>query len=249
MAALGRLVRDMYAFPAACLAGTEYKEMEEKARDFLHSTARVAIACCLVWGLYKGQRWDVLRKLTVPVALCAVKMGRVSFSIEPISMLINIYLIKTARSKWIVGTYCAALGVWQCIAQTFQQWKSEAPVIFFKASIRQAGILIDPLSNLMRIALWKIPESRLGIGCFTVTYGIRQLNFYTIERWNLRDAPTDHALKGILHILFGLGWIGAYEYYNQSLEKDGAKKETYLYRAANYFAPHLARATAGTKAT
>lgn len=234
------LVKDIYAFPAAYYAGADYKEMEGKARDFLHAAFRVAIACGIVWGLYRAQRWDVLRKLTVPVVLCSVKIGRIAFSIEPISMLINAYLITTAKSKWIVGTYCAALGVWQGIVQTFLQWKAEAPPIFFSATLKKAGILIDPMSNLMRIALWKIPESRLGIGFFTAGFGISQLKFYTIERWNYRDAPTDFALKGVLHVLFGLGWLGAYEYYNQGPEKE----KTYLYRAANWLAPHLAAATA-----
>jgi hypothetical protein len=232
--------KDMVAFPVTWFAGAEYSEMEEKARQFVHSTAKVMFACSIVWGLYKGQRCEALRKLTIPVSLFTMRLGRFSFSLEPVSLLINLYLIKTAKSKLIVSTYCVAIGIWQCIAQIFNQWKTKASSVFFSASLHKAGLKIDPLSNLMRIALWKIPESRLGIGCFTAIFGIYQLHVYTSERWNLRDAPTDLALRGILHIVFGLCWLGAYENYNRRLERTKTEKDTYLYKTADWLAPHLA---------
>ncbi|HEY5236222.1 MAG TPA: hypothetical protein VIJ14_08600, partial [Rhabdochlamydiaceae bacterium] len=61
---------------------------------------------------------------------------------------------------------------------------------------------------------------------------------YTTDRWNLVDAPTTLALKGIVHIAFGLCWLGAYEKYNRGLEA-GAKNKTYLYQAADWAAPQL----------
>lgn len=238
--------RDMAAFPAAWFAGSDYDEVKEKARDFVYSSARVAIACGIIWGLFKGQQCDTLREFKVPVPLFTAKMGRIIFSLEPISLLVNLYLVKTARSRWITGVYCAVGAIWQCVAQTLRQWTKESPPVFFSATLQKAALKIDPLSHFMRIALWKLPETRLGIGLFTTIFGIYQLNVYTTERWNLRDAPTDLALKGVLHIIFGLCWFGAYENYNSRLEK-GAKTETYLYRAADWAAPHLAWLATGQR--
>ncbi len=230
--------RDMVAFPAAWFAGSEYQEVKIKARDFLYSTGRVVFACAIVWGIYKGQHCEALRNLTVPVILLTGRAGRIVVSLEPISLLVNLYLVSTARSRWITGGYCALAGIWQCFAQTLRQWTKEPPSVFFSATLQRAGLSIDPLSNLMRIALWKFPETRLGISLFVTIFGIYQLHAYTIDRWNLLDAPTSLALKGIVHIGFGLCWLGAYENYNRRLEK-GAKTETYLYKAAEWAAPHL----------
>jgi hypothetical protein len=238
--------RDMVAFPTAWFTGTDYNEAKDKARAFIYSTTRVVIACGIVWGLYKGQRCEALRKFSVPVALFTARVGRITFSLEPISLLINLYLIKTARSRWITGGYCAAVGIWQCVVQTMRQWTKEDPSLF-SARIQKAVLNIDPLSHLMRIALWKTPETRLGISIFTTIYGILQLNAYTIERWNLRDAPTELALKGVVHLAFGLCWFAAYENYNSRLENTHAKEATYLYRAANWAAPYLAWLATGQR--
>ncbi len=231
--------KDMVAFPAAWIAGSEYKEIKVKARDFLYSTARVAFACSIVWGLYKGQRCEALRKLTVPVVLLTGHAGRIIVSLEPVSLLVNLYLVKTASSKWITGGYCAAVGIWQCAMQTLRQWTQEPSAVFFSASVQRANLNIDPLSHLMRIALWKLPETRLGISLFTTIFGVYQLSAYTADRWNLLDAPTSLALKGIFHVACGLCWMGAYENDNRMLER-GAKKDTHLYKAADWIAPHLA---------
>jgi hypothetical protein len=236
--------KDLVAFPAAWFAGSEYKEVKVKARDFLYTTARVAFACSIIWGIYKGQHCEALRKLTVPVILLTGRAGRVIVSLEPVSLLVNLYLVRTAHSKWIKGGCCALVGILQCIAQTLRQWTNEPPSVFFSATLQRARLNIDPLTHLMGIATWKFPETRLGIGLFLTIFGIYQLHAYTIDRWNLIDAPTSLALKGIVHIGFGLCWLGAYEHYNRSLEK-GAKKETYLYKAADWAAPHLAWITTG----
>ncbi|HEX2580328.1 MAG TPA: hypothetical protein VHK67_08020 [Rhabdochlamydiaceae bacterium] len=241
MSVLG-FVRDMVTFPAVWFTGADYDEAREKARNFIYSTARVAIACGIVWGLFKAQYCEPLREVTVPVALFSARVGKVVFSLEPLSLLINFYLLKTAKSKWIAGGYSAAVGVWQCFMQSMRQW-TKAPSGFsavFSVTLQKAALKIDPLTNLMRIAVWKLPETRLGIGLFTTVFGGSQLNVYTIERWNLRDAPTALALKGIVHIAFGLCWIGLYEKYNHRLETTLEKESTYLFRAANWVAPHLA---------
>ncbi len=240
--------KDMVAFPWAWATGTEYKDAEEKAHKFVYATTRVIFTCSVIWGLYRGQQCEALRKLTVPVALFTLKVGRVTLSLEPISLLINLYLIKTSQSKWRVGGYCAAVGVWQCIAQTFKQWTKEAPGIFFSATWQRGGLNIDPLSNLMRIALWKFPETRLGVGICATIFGMYQLNAYTTDRWNLVEAPTSLALKGIVHILFGLCWIAAFDNYNRRLEK-GAKKDTYFCKAADIAAPRLAWLATGQRPT
>jgi hypothetical protein len=238
--------RDMVAFPAAWFTGTDYNDAKLKARAFVYSTTRVVIACSIVWGLYKGQHCEALRKFSVPVALFTARIGRIAFSLEPISLLINLYLIKTARSRWITGGYCTAVGIWQCVVQTMRQWTKEETSVF-SARIQRAALNIDPLSHFMMISLWKMPETRLGISIFTTIFGIYQLNVYTTERWNLRDAPTELALKGVLHIAFGLCWFAAYENYNRWLENHHAKDKTYLHRAANWAAPHLAWLATGQR--
>jgi hypothetical protein len=230
--------KDMVSFPAAWIAGSEYKEVKIKARNFLYSTARVVIACGIVWGLFKGQHCEPLRKLTVPVPLLTGRAGRLIVSLEPISLLVNLYLVSTATSRWDKGVCCALVGIWQCTMQTLRQWTKEPPAVFFSATLQRARLNIDPLKYLMGITTWKFPETRLGIGLFLTIFGIYQLHAYTIDRWNLVDAPTSLALKGIVHIGFGLGWLGSYERYNRRLEKE-AKTETYLYKAADWAAPHL----------
>ncbi|HEY5235185.1 MAG TPA: hypothetical protein VIJ14_03305, partial [Rhabdochlamydiaceae bacterium] len=132
--------RDMVAFPTAWLTGADYNEVKGKARDFIYSTARVVFACSIVWGIYKVQLSDPFRKLTVPVILLTAHAGRLTFSLEPISLLVNLYLVKTARSRWIVGGYCAAVGIWQCVVQTLRQWTREAPTVFFSATLQRAGL-------------------------------------------------------------------------------------------------------------
>jgi hypothetical protein len=199
----------------------------------------VAIACGIVWGLYKWQRCEALRKFSVPVTLLTARVGRITLSLEPISLLINLYLIKTAESRWITGGYCAAVGVWQCAMQTMRQWTIEGPSVF-SARVQKAAFKVDPLSYFMNIALWKVPETRLGISIFITIFGIIQLNAYTIERWNLRDAPTELALKGIWHVAIGLCWLALYENYHCGLENNHAREKTYLYRAADWAAPYLA---------
>ncbi len=131
--------RDMVTFPAAWFAGSEYEEVRVKARDFLYSAARVAIACSIVWGLYKGQHCEALRKITVPVILFTGHAGRITVSLEPISLLVNLYLVKTAKSRWITGGYCALVGIWQCIAQTLRQWTKEPPSVSFQQPCSELG--------------------------------------------------------------------------------------------------------------
>lgn len=232
-------VKDMLAFPAAWVAGSDYKEVKDKARDFVYSTARMVFAGSIIWGIFKAQRCEALRKLTMPVVLLTGHAGRIIVSLEPISLVVNLYLIKTASSKWITAGYCAVVGIWQCAMQSLRQWTKEPPSVFFSATVQRANINIDPLGHLMRIALWKLPETRLGIGLFATIFGIYQLHSYTAARWDLLDAPTSRALKGVFHVACGLCWWAAYENYNRKLES-GAKKDTYLYKAADWVAPTLA---------
>jgi hypothetical protein len=230
--------KDILAFPAAWVAGSDYKEVKDKARDFLYSTARVVFAGSIVWGIYKAQRCEALRKLTMPVILLTGNVGRIIVSLEPISLLINFYLITTAKSKWMTGGYCAAVGIWHSAMQSLRQWTKE-PSVFFSATVQRANLNIDPLGHLMRIALWKLPETRLGIGLFATIFGLFQLHAYTSARWDLLDAPTSRALKGVFHVACGLCWLAAYDNDNRKLE-NGAKKDTYLYKAADWVAPKVA---------
>jgi|GEM_PF-1885641 len=241
--------KDLVAFPTAWFSGEEYKDVKEKARDFIYSTSRVVIACGIVWGLYKGQQCEPLRSLAVPVRFFSARVGKIIFSLEPLSLLINLFLIKMAdshRSQWIIGGCSGAMEVGHCALQTMRRWTREESS-FFSATMQRVVLKIDLLSHLMWIALWKLPESRLGIGLFTTIFGLYQMNVYTIERWNLRDAPTQWALKGIIHIAFGLYWIGAYERYNDELEKSRDKEATYLYRVATWASPHLAWIATGER--
>jgi hypothetical protein len=230
---------DIVNFPWALVAGSEHKEVKETARNFLYSAARVAIACSIVWSIFKAQSFEPLRTLTLPVVLLTGHVGRLIVFLEPISLMINFYLVKTAKSKWTTGGYCAVVAIWQCIVQTLSHWTKEPPRVFFSAAMKPARINIDPLTHLMNIAVWKVPETRLGIGSFLTIFGVFQLKAYTEDRWNLLDAPTSRALKGITHVGFGLCWLALYDGENKELEK-GAKKNTYLYKAADLIAPKVA---------
>ncbi|HUD02139.1 MAG TPA: hypothetical protein VMR37_07410, partial [Rhabdochlamydiaceae bacterium] len=211
----------------------------EKARNFIQSALRVSFACGVIWALYKGQHFESLRKINVPVILLAMKAATVSYSIEPISFLTNVYMIATAKSKLAVGAYVLVLGIFQCIAQTLGQGKIKEPSRF-SVSLKRVALKFDPFSYLMNFALIKIPEARLGIGLYTVGFGVFQTYVYTTARWNLKESPTDLALKGILHIIFGLGWLGLYERHNRMLEEGDNKKGTLFYKAADRLAPALA---------
>jgi hypothetical protein len=235
---------DLVSFPGAVFAGSEYKEIKETARDFIYSAARVVFACSIVWGLFKAQQWEPLRKFTLPVVLLTGHAGRLIVSLEPISLLINLCLVATAQSKWKTGGYCAVVAIWQCMVQTLSHWTKEPPTVFFSATVQRAQLNINPLTHLMNIAVWKVPETRLGISLFLTIHGIYQLHAYTMDRWNLFDAPTRYALKGVFHVACGLCWLGAYDNDHRKLEK----KNTYLYKAADLIAPKVAWLVTGQSA-
>jgi hypothetical protein len=237
------VVREMVAFPWAWATGND-KDAQEKAHKFVYTTSRVAFTCAVIWALYKGQQCESLRKITVPVPLFTMKLGRISLSLEPISLLITAYLVKTSESKWGASGYCAVWGVWQCLAQTFREWTKEPPGVSFSATFHQGGVNIDPYANLMKIALWKVPETRLGIGIFIAIFGVFQLQVYTQYRLQDMEVPTSLALKGIVHVLFGFGWIKAFGDREVELE-EGAKRDTYFYKAADLAAPYLGKLATG----
>jgi hypothetical protein len=231
--------KTVFTYPAVFVTGSDQRGAEEKTRDFLYSSARLVLACTIVWGIFKAQHCEPLRKIALSMPILAGHVGRMIVFLEPISLLVNSYLITTADSKWKAAGYCAVVGLWQCIVQSFREWTKEPPEVFFSATVQRAKMNIDPLTHSMNIAVWKVPESRLGVGLFLTIFGVYQLHAYTVDRWNLLDAPTDLALKGICHVGFGLCQLGMYEQYNQKLES-GAKKETYLYKAADLCTPALA---------
>ena len=251
--------RDIIAFPVACFAGENYKEIEEKARRFLYSTARVVFACGVVWALYKMMHNEGIRNLVVPTGLCAIKLGPVVVPLEPISLLslfINLYAVKEAfdsvrkAPSWKEGVQIGLIKgatligivtkIWKCIAGIFHQWKSYVPSVFFSVILRRATLKIDPMTLLMTIGALQLPESRLGLSCFLLAHGVNQLYSFNVERWYLREVPTRRAFSGMVHVMMGLGWLMLYQNNNQRLERTQEVKGTYLYRAANWLAPHLA---------
>ncbi len=240
MRSVGLTVRDFIAFPAAVISGAEPAEVKEKALPFIHSTARIAFTAGIIWALYKGQYSEPLRNVNITAVVGTATIAYVTISLELISFLANIYLIKTARSKLAVGCYLSILMIFQSIAQTYNQWKTQPP-IFFAVSFRHVSMKIDIFSALMNFALVKVPEARLSIGLYTFFFGAYQMYVYTSKRWNLIEAPTNLALKGILHISFAIGWLAIYEKYRRDLAKSGLEKETYLYKAAQWMAPSLTR--------
>ena len=260
-------VRDFIAFPTAYFSGTDYKDIEEKARNFLYSSARVMIACGIVYALHRTQHTESFRNLTIPTRLFHFDVGRFYFTVEPISLGITLYFVKsavqlmqTAIPKWkagvrlslselIAGTYLGDMGlrVWKTFVRMLQQAKAFAPAAFFSVSVVPGQFRMDPFSPLMYHAAFNIPESRLGISFFTTIFGIYQLNVYSMERWNLHEASTKIALYGIVHIIFGMGWWYLYEKYNDRLEVTQEKKNTYLYRVANWCAPYIAYVASGAR--
>ena len=258
------IVKDIVAFPVTLFTGAEYPKVEEKARSFLYSTARAVIACGIVWALYKAQHSEPIRKFTLPTTLFTIDLSRLSFSLEPISCLIHLYFLRnafnfipSAISKWnagasltgeefVNGTYLAevAIKIWKYLSQVFLQRKMVGPLLFFSASYHWTHLTIDALKHLMGISALKIPETRLGISMFLTGFGSYQLYVYSVERWFYRGAPTNLAFYGLVHVIFGLGWLSLYEKYQGSQ----AEKETYLYRATERLAPSLAWvATGGQK--
>ena len=57
------------------------------------------------------------------------------------------------------------------------------------------------------------------------------------------EVPTSLALKGIVHLIFAIGWLRTLKK-EIELEK-GAKRDTYFYKAADLAAPHLAKLATG----
>lgn len=251
--------KDILAFPVACFSGADYKEIEEKARRFLYSAVRVAIACGVVWALYKMQRTEGIRNLAVPTGLCTINMGPITVPLEPISLLslfINLYVVKEAIDSirkaptWKEGAQIGLIKgatligivarILKSIAGIFHQGKSHVPSVFFSVLLRRATLKIDPMTLIMTIGALQLPESRLGLGCFLLAHGVNQLYSFNLERWYLREAPTHRAFSGIVHVMMGLGWFVLYQQNNQRLERTKEVKDSYLYRAANWLAPPLA---------
>ena len=273
------IVRDIVIFPVAWFTGDDYRDVEDKARNFLYAAARVAIACGVVWALYQAQYQEIFRELTLPTNLVKINLGHFSFSLEMLSFLIHLYLIQksvnlmSSFGKKIIqkapnlipwahskiepsepfqfkeikaGDYQMKIGsrIWKYTRQIFLLRKMEGSWLFFSASYQWSTVTIDILKHMISISTDMIPESRLGISFFLMSFGSYQVYFYTMERWFLRAAPTSLVFHGLFHVFEGLGWLHQYEMGHSS----DMVKETYLYRAATWPAPHLAwLATGGQK--
>jgi len=226
---LALFAKDITAFPIAWFSGVEHAEIKIKAHHFLRSAARVAFAGGIIFSLYKGR--EIGRKFTIPVLRFSIGLARLSCSVEPLALITNIYLIKTTESALRIFVYCLWLA-----AQTLGSFRPTKTL--FSATVRRDSLKVDPYLILANLALNKIPEAQLGTGLYLLIFGIFQLSAFTSARWNMEEAPTDWALKGILHLIIGLDCLGNFERYSRALEEDEeAKKNTFFYKAAAQLGP------------
>ncbi|MBS0649105.1 MAG: hypothetical protein JSS10_07790 [Verrucomicrobia bacterium] len=226
MTTLTLFAKDLSAFPIAWISGAD-PEIRQKARDFLRSAFRIAFAGSIVFALYKGQAMQ--RKLTIPVFRFSLTLARLTFSVEPLALISNAYLIKEALST--LRLYAYSLWMVGQIASACKVTKR-----FFSATVQTGSMRISYII-LAHFASNKLPESQLGIGLYLLVYGVFQLGAFTSARWSLQEAPTDWALKGILHVTIALEFLGHYEKYSRRLENTGEKKNTWLYGAADKCEP------------
>ncbi len=234
--------KDLCAFPVAWVSGTGYREVKETALNFIRSAIRVAFAGGMIFAFYKGQYYyDKQRKFVIPVTMLSMTAARIPISVEPISVIINAYLIATSQSILRTGVYVCWL-----LAQLFTPVSFTGPRPFFSAAIkRDTSLKIDPYTIVAHLILNKVPEAQLGMGLYLSVFGISQLAAFTIARWNFKETPTELALKGILHLVIGLDCLGKYEKYSKSLEMGDEKKKSLIYKVADRASPWLAWVATG----
>lgn len=220
---LALFAKDLTAFPVAWFSGGD-PEIRVKAHNFLRSAARVAFAGGIIFSLYKGRQMG--RKLTIPVVRFSIGLARVAYTLEPFAMITNLYLIKTAESILRIFVY----SVWLVV----QVFSSLGPTkVLFAATVRRDSLKVDPYLVLANLVLNKLPEAQLGVGLYLLIFGVFQLYVFTSARWNMQEAPTDWALKGILHLIIGLDCLGNFEKYSRDLEdNEVARKNTFFDKAA-----------------
>lgn len=226
---LALFAKDLTAFPVAWFSGAEYRDMRVKAHHFLRSTARVAFAGGIIFALYKGRQMG--NKVTIPVIRFSIGLARVSYSVEPLALITNVYLILTAQSILRIFVYSLWL-----VGQVVNSFKLTQT--FFSVAIRRDSLKVDPCLILANLALNKVPEAQMGTGLYLLMLGIFQLSAFTSARWNMQQAPTDWALKGILHVMIGLDCLGHFEKYSRGLEREeAARKNTFFDKAAARLEP------------
>jgi hypothetical protein len=235
MSSLALIVGDLWAFPAALAKGERQRTIEKQALNFARSLIRVAFASGVASVLYKGQHYyNVQRKFTIPVLRLAMTAARIPLSIEPIALAINIGLIASSASIFRKGIY----SIWLMI-QIFNPMGMKKPRPFFSAVISKDTLKIDPYSILANFALNYIPEAQLGTGFYLTIFGISQLASFSFARVNFQEAPTELALKGVMHIVIGLDCLGMYEKNSEHLEQGENKKTTWIYQIAEKVSPGL----------
>jgi hypothetical protein len=227
MTTLTLFAKDLSSFPIAWVSGAD-PDIRQKARDFLRSTMRIAFTGSVIFALYKGQALQ--QKLTIPTLRFSFAFVRLACSIEPLTLMTNGYLILTAESILRKSLYC----LWMA-GQIFGAFRLTPR--FFSAAVRRETLRINPCLILSNLALNKIPEVQLGTGLYLFVVGAVQLSRFTSARWSMQEAPTDWALKGLLHMIFALDCLGHYDKYTRSLENNDARKNTFFYRVADKLEP------------
>lgn len=226
---LALFAKDLTAFPVAWFSGAEYRDIKVKAHHFLRSTARVAFAGGIIFALYKGRQMG--SKVTIPVLRFSIGLAYVAYTLEPFVLITNLYLIKSSESILRIFLYRLWL-----LVQVYSSFRSTKVV--FAARVRKDSLKVDPYLILANLALNKLPEAQLGIGLYLFMLGIFQLSVFTSARWNMQEAPTHWALKGILHVMIGLDCLGHFEKYSKGLEREeAARKNTFFDKAAARLEP------------